>query len=64
MIMTVGDQIFALNQEVKKLKRKCQCYETVLRDIASEKGADVPEKKNVVSLAKRALGETAEPLVK
>ncbi len=37
MIMTVGDQIFALNQEVKRLKKRCQEYETALRDVASGK---------------------------
>ncbi len=41
MIMTVGDQIFALNQEVKKLKKRCLQYESALRDIAS--GKSTPE---------------------
>ncbi len=56
MIMTVGDQIFALNQEVKKLKRKCQQYETVLRDIAAGSGqAEYHDNQNAIPLARHAL---------
>ncbi len=54
---TVGDQIFTLNQEVRKLKKQCQRYETVLREIAANGQAKA--NGNPASLAQRAL--TSEP---
>ncbi len=36
LITTVGDQLFTLTQEVKKLKRRCDRYERTLRRIAAE----------------------------
>ncbi len=58
MITTVGDQIFTLNQEVRKLKKQCQRYETALRDIAANNG-QVKASGSPASLAQRVL--TPEP---
>ena len=35
---TVGDQIFSLNQEVRKWKNQCERYEAALREIAARNG--------------------------
>lgn len=53
-MITVGDQIFALNQEIKHLKKQCQRYETVLRDIASDSNETTNTQK-YASLAREAL---------
>ncbi len=37
-MITVGDQIFRLTQEVRKLKKQCERYEAALRDIAAGNG--------------------------
>lgn len=55
-MITVGDQIFRLSQEVRKLKKQCQRYEAALRKIAagnSHPKADVKP----AALAEQALAE-------
>ncbi len=36
MITTVGDQIFALTREIKKLKNRCEKYKEIVRRFAAE----------------------------
>lgn len=61
-MITVGDQIFALTQEVKKLKKQCQAYEHALRDIADGNGRTASN-DSPASVAQHALAETTAPAV-
>jgi hypothetical protein len=56
VMITVGDQIFTLNQEVRKLKKQCERYETTLREIAAN--GQSKSNGNPASLAQRVLTET------
>ncbi len=59
MIITVGDQIFALNQQIKRLQKQCQRYESALRSIAA--GDPAPESRlKSCNLAREALAEVQQ----
>ncbi len=57
MIITVGDEIFALTQEVKKLTKRCQRYEAVLRNIAGAETAPQNGDDKFATLARQALAD-------
>lgn len=55
---TVGDQIFTLTQEVRKLKKQNQRYEAALREIAAGNG-HTASGEQPASVAQQALTERA-----
>ncbi len=54
-MITVGDQIFALNKEVKELKKQCEQYQKVLQDIVVESTGHPEDAHKCGSLAQSAL---------
>jgi uncharacterized coiled-coil DUF342 family protein len=54
-MITVGDQIFALNQEVKQLKKQCQQYQEALQEIINESTGHPTDAQKCASLAQSAL---------
>lgn len=54
-MITVGDQIFALNQEVKQLKKQCQQYQQALQEIVTESSGHPEDANKCGALAQNAL---------
>ena len=52
---TVGDQIFALTQEIKHWQKRCQQFESALKEIASENNGS--NSQNSTLRARQVLSE-------
>jgi hypothetical protein len=62
-MMTVGDEIFTLTQEVKQLKKQCQHYQQALQQIVNESAGHAQDAQKCARLAQNALTQFSKNAV-